>query len=116
MLDFIYELVVGLLPRLKAADNPGVSCRKVSIKVPLDKHVAQESFHCLVYDGARAEHPTLRVPQVVPPRLDIDFDAVANAVISEVWIVILLVADPEVVLTFEEVVDVGDEGTPLTNF
>ena len=116
MLYFIYKLVVGLLTRSEAADDPGIWNREYSVIVPLDKHITQESFECLVNDSSRAEHATFIVPQIVSSWLDICFHAVSNAVISEVGIIALLISKLEMVFTFEEVVDIRDEGAPLTHF
>ena len=40
----------------------------------------------------------------------------SDAVVSEVRIITLLISKLEMVFTFEEVVDIRDEGAPLTHF
>ena len=40
----------------------------------------------------------------------------SDAVVSEVRIITLLISKLEMVFTFEEIVDIRDEGAPLTNF
>ena len=116
MLHFIYKLVVGLLTRSEAADDPGIWNREYSVIVPLDKHIAQESFECLINDSSRAEHATFIVPQIVSSWLNISFHTVPDAVSSEVRIITLLVSELEMVFTFKEVADIRDVGAPLTHF
>ena len=115
MRDLIHELVVGLFPRSEAADDPGIGNRKYAIIVPFDKHETQESLQRFVNDSSRTEHSTLIISQIVSSWLDICFHAMSDAVVSELRIIALFISKLEMVLTFEEEVDVSDVGAPLTH-
>ena len=116
MLYLINKLIVRLFARWEAADDPGVWNRKYTIIVPLDKHIAQESLQSRINDCSRTKHATFIISQIVSSLLDIFFHSMSDAVVSEVRIITLLISKLEMVFTFEEIVDIRDEGAPLTNF